>query len=117
MKDFDIQLSMSGTNNEISNDIFNQIETDLLGINPNEDISSFEASEDKKSWIDSLNKATSEFKKVIDYKTPQQIKDEREKEMSERGTKYKVLGMNPFVAIGLSFAVIIGISITITKIK
>ena len=64
-----------------------------------------------------MNKITGEFKKVIDYKTPEQIKDEKEKEMSERGTKYKVLGMNPFVAIGLSFAVIIGISITITKIK
>ena len=42
MRDFDIELSMSGTNNEISTDKFNQIETELLGINPNEDISSFE---------------------------------------------------------------------------
>ena len=117
MRDFDIQLSMSGTNNELSNDKFNQIETDLLGLNSNEDISSFDESQNEKSWIDTLNKVTSEFKKVVDYKTPEQVKDEKEKEMSERGTKYKILGMNPFVAIGLSFAVIIGVSISITKIK
>ena len=35
----------------------------------------------------------------------------------EFGKKYKVLGMNPFVAIGISLVVIIGTSIAVTKIK
>jgi len=117
MKDFDIQLSMSGTNNEVSTDKFEQIEMDLLGSDSAQNISSFDATKDEKNWVDTLNKLNTEFKQLTDYKTPQEIKAEKEKEMSERGTKYRVLGMNPFVAIGLSFAVIIGISITITKIK
>ena len=116
MKDFDIQLSMSGVNNEVSSDVFENIETDLLGKDSAQNISSFQG-EDDKNWIDTLNKLTTQFKQVTDYKTPQQIKQEKEKEISERGTKYRILGMNPFVAIGLSFAVIIGVSISITKIK
>ena len=54
---------------------------------------------------------------MTSYKTNEQIQAEREKELAEKGTKYKVLGMNPFIAIGVSLVVIIGGSIALTKIK
>lgn len=95
MKEFDIDVSLNGQKSEINT-------------------SSFEG---EKDWVDTLNTLTGEFKDITDYKTPEQIRAEREKEIAEKGTKYKILGMNPIVAIGLSFAIIIGGSYALTKIK
>lgn len=94
MEKFDFDLSLNGQNDEIT--------------------SSFQG---EKDWIDTLNTITSGIKDVTDYKTPEQIQSQREKELAEQGTKSRVLGMNPIVAIGLSFAVIIVGSIAMLKIK
>lgn len=99
MEQFDFELSLNGQNNEVEN-------------------SSFEGeSKEKKDWITTLNTITGGFKEITDYKTPEQIKAQRERELAEKGTKSKLLGMNPIVAIGLSFAVIIVGSIAMVKIK
>jgi hypothetical protein len=83
----------------------------------NETISVNNVNVKDKNWVDTLNQFTQEFKNLSDFKTNEQIRAEKQQELAEKGTKYKVLGMNPFVAIGLSFAVIIGGSIVLTKIK
>lgn len=96
MKDFDLNISTDNIQNEIDS-------IDTKDIN--------------KNWIDTLNVLTKEFKKISAYKTPEQIKSEKQKELAEKGKKYKILGMNPLVAIGLSFAVIISGSVILYKIK
>ena len=119
MEDFDIQISMNGVENELN--------ANLVGNNKKEMFSRFEGEQDdspkdvptekEKSWIDTLNSVTKTFKDVTGFQTNEQIQTKREKELAEKGTKYKVLGMNPFVAIGVSLLVIIGGSYAITKIK
>jgi phenylalanyl-tRNA synthetase alpha subunit len=116
MEDFDIQISMNGVENELN--------ANLVGNSKKEMFSRFEGDstdvvpeEQKKSFADTLNSLTQTFKEVTGFKTNEQIKAQQEKELAEKGTKYKVLGMNPFVAIGVSLLVIIGGSYAITKIK
>lgn len=95
MKEFDVEMNLNGQRNEVS-------------------FSSFQG---EKNWIDTLNTLTSEFKEITDYQTPEEIKAKRERELAEKGSKYKILGMNPLVAVALSFAIIIGGSYALTKIK
>ena len=64
-----------------------------------------------------MTNLTNQFKEVTNFKTNEQIKEEKDKELKEKGSKYKILGMNPFVAISFSFLIIIGGSYAITKIK
>jgi hypothetical protein len=71
----------------------------------------------QKSWTDTLNKLTQDFKEITDFKTNEQIKEQKEREEAEKGTRYKILGMNPFVAVTLSFLVVIGGSYALTRIK
>lgn len=138
MEEFDIQISMNGIENELNSNFVGESQKDLWSrkkVNPREvgvtksntqtisKLSRFEGEsedaplEDKKSWIDTLNTLTGTFKEVTGYQTNEQVKAKREKELAEKGTKYKVFGMNPFVAVGVSLLVIIGGSYAITKIK
>ena len=64
-----------------------------------------------------MDSITKTFKDYTGYQTNAQVKANREKELAEKGTRYKVLGMNPFVAIAVSMVFIIGGSVAITKIK
>ena len=114
MEDFDIQISMNGVENELNANLYRHKKNDSSSFD-GEEIDS--TKEEKKSWTDTLNNLTNTFKELTSYKTNEQIQAEREKELAEKGTKYKVLGMNPFVAIGVSLVVIIGGSIALTKIK
>jgi hypothetical protein len=129
MEDFDIQISMNGVENELNsnfvdlsrvqgNPMQNQSEKQVksyLGFEgePTDEV----PEEEKKSWTDTLDNLTKTFKDLTGYQTNEQAKAKREKEIAERGVKYKVLGMNPFVAIAVSLVVIIGGSVAITKIK
>jgi hypothetical protein len=115
MKDFDIQISMNGFENEINSNVIreNKIENKSYFVDKKDS----SKKEEKKAWTDTLTSLTKQFKSLTGYQTNEQLQAKREKELAERGTKYKILGMNPFVAIGLSFVVIIGGSIAITKIK
>ena len=108
MEDFDITLNMNGNKNELHSN---------FDISEDDNKSKNNVEKDKKSWINTLNTLTSGFKKITDYKTNEEAKAQREKELAQKGTKYKVLGMNPLVAIGISFAIIISGSIVLTKIK
>jgi hypothetical protein len=140
MEDFDLQISMNGVENELNANFIGESAKDLWGrkkVNPRDvgiskantetlaKLSRFEGEpttddvpeEDKKSWTDTLNTLTNQFKDLTGYQTNAEAQAKREKEIAEKGTKYKVLGMNPFVAIAVSLAVIIGGSVAITKIK
>lgn len=130
MEQFDIQINMNGDENEIQPKFLrknpyrkkSQLSFDgevTLKDEPtsNSNDKLVENPDDNKSWIDSLNKFTSDFKKITDYKTAEQIRYEKEQELLQKGEKYKILGMNPLVAISFSFAIIIGCSIAIVKIK
>jgi hypothetical protein len=139
MEEFDIQISMNGVENELNANFIGESAKDLWGRkkgNPRDTgiskaqtqtlakLSRFEGEptdeipeENKKSWTDTLDNLTSTFKELTGYQTNEQAQAKREKEIAEKGVKYKVLGMNPFVAIALSFVVIIGGSYAITKIK
>lgn len=114
MEDFDIQISMNGVNNELNS---NFIEENPVMTNSDSRKKNDIPQEDGKSWIDTLNNVTEVLKDVTGYETIKQQQEKNEKELAERGKKYKVLGMNPFVAIGISLVVIIGTSIAVTKIK
>lgn len=114
MKEFDIQFNANGMQDELSQ--FKDIQSELFVNNKSNFQGEFNKENDK-NWIDTLNQLNKEFKGISGYKTQEQLKAEKEKELAEKGTKYKILGMNPFVAIGFSFAVIIIGSIALTKIK
>ena len=138
MEDFDIQISMNGVENELNSNFIEKNRVMTVSASPKNNIEvksaynttdirqkpqikkffSFEGEQEKdKSWIDSLNNITKVFKDATGYQTIKQQQEKNEKELAERGKKYKVLGMNPFVAIGVSLVVIIGTSIAVTKIK
>ena len=126
MEDFDIQISMNGVENELNSNFVDVSRIQGIGESKLKDIRylGFEGEptdnvpeQEKKSWIDTLNNLTNTFKEVTGYQTNEQVKAKREKELAEKGTKYKVLGMNPFIAITVSLVVIIVGSIALTKIK
>lgn len=116
MKDFDIQLSMNGTQNELTDNNVDLSYNDKNYMNF-EGEKKDDVTEKKTDWTDTLNTLTKDFKQLTGFKTNEQREREKQKELEEKGTKYKVLGMNPFVAITLSLVVIIGGSIAITRIK
>jgi len=144
MEEFDIQISMNGVENELNSNFVDLSRVQGIGKSQLEDMRTkrdikpmqiqskqqvksylgFEGEptdevpeEEKKSWTDTLDNLTKTFKDLTGYQTNEQAKAKREKEIAERGVKYKVLGMNPFVAIAVSLVVIIGGSVAITKIK
>ena len=106
MEEFDIQMDMNGIKSEISTES-SRFEGEATN----------DATLDKKNWIEELNKLTQQFKGVVGTKTPEQLQAEREKELAEKGIKHKVFGLNPFVAIGLSFGLILVGSYFVVKIK
>jgi hypothetical protein len=115
MKDFDIQINMNGFENEINSKNIRGNKIEIKSDFVKDKNSS--TKEEKKEWTDTLTSLTKQFKSLTGYQTNEQLQAKREKELAEKGTKYKILGMNPFVAIGFSFVLIIGGSIAITKIK
>ena len=124
MEEFDIQISMNGVENELNSNFVDMSRVEAVGKSPIQNYYGFEGDEDdkskveeKKSWTDTLDSITKTFKDYTGYQTNAQVKANREKELAEKGTRYKVLGMNPFVAIAVSVVFIIGGSVAITKIK
>jgi hypothetical protein len=123
MEEFDIQISMNGVENELNSNFVDMSRTEVIEEASVNNYYDFEGEstdvveEEKKSFADTLNSLTKTFKGLTGYQTKEQIIAKREKDLAERGEMYKVLGMNPFVAIAVSFAIIIGGSIAITKIK
>ena len=112
MEEFDIQMSMNGVRSEV-NTKSSRFDGEVTDVAPIDDIPKV----DKKDWIDTLATLTKQFKSITGYKTPEELKAQKEKELAEKGTKYKIVGMNPFVAIGLSFGIILVGSYFVVKIK
>jgi hypothetical protein len=112
MEEFDIQMSMNGVKNEI-NTKSSRFDGEVNDVTPSDNIPKV----DKKDWTDTLANLTKQFKSITGYKTPEEFKAQKEKELAEKGTKYKIFGLNPFVAIGLSFGAIIVGSYFVVKIK
>ena len=130
MEQFDIQINMNGDENEIHHKLLKKKpyrKTSQLSFDgevilkdepkPNPNNKLVENPDEEKTWIDSLNKFTTQFKQITDFKTEEQIRLEKEQELLQKGEKYTILGMNPLVAISFSFLIIIGCSIAIVKIK
>ena len=144
MEEFDIQISMNGVENELNSNFVDLSrvqgvsKSQLEDMRTKRDIKPMEMQSkqqvkrylgfegeptdeipetQKKSFTDTLDNLTNTFKELTGYQTNEQAQAKKDKELAEKGTKYKVLGMNPFVAIAISLAVIIGGSIALTKIK
>lgn len=118
MKDLDIEIGFDGEVNFEPFDSLKDENTSLIEKDNSKNKKSKEIKkEPTKSWTDTLTNLTKKYKEISGFKTNEQLLVEREKERLEKGTKYRILGMNPFVAIGLSFVFIIGGSVVITKLK
>ena len=119
MEDFDIDIN------------FNGVENDLLYLNANGDtetenkpVTEEKPTEKEKktttkkpNWTTQLDKYTNLFKGLSSYETPAQRKARLEKEKQEQGKRTTILGLNPLVAIGISFVVIIGGVVAVVKLK
>jgi hypothetical protein len=116
MKDFDIEI---GFNGDINFEPFegDEEKSNSLDKEINKKVSNDKKSEPKKSWTDTLSNLTKKYKELSGFKTNEQLIAEKKQERLEKGTKYKVIGMNPFIAVGLSFAIIIAGSVVVTKLK
>lgn len=112
MEEFDIQMSMNGVKSEI-NTKSSRFDGEVTDVAEKNDIPKV----NQKDWTDTLNTLTKQFKSITGYKTPEEFKAQKEKELAEKGTKYKIFGLNPFVAIGLSFGAIIVGSYFVVKFK
>jgi len=71
----------------------------------------------KPNWAKELDKYTNLFKGLSSYETPAQRNQRLEKETQEKGKKTTILGLHPILAIGISFAVIIGGVVAVVKLK
>jgi hypothetical protein len=126
MENFDIDIN------------FNGVQNDLLYLNANGDTETETKpiAEEKKpiveeklietktkkttkkpNWAKELDKYTNLFKGLSSYETPAQRNQRLEKETQEKGKKTTILGLHPLVAIGISFAVIIGGVVAVVKLK
>lgn len=118
MKDLDIEIGFDGEVNFEPVDNIKENKTSLTKDDSSKNKKSTKIKKDtEKSWTDTLSNATKKFKEISGFKTNEQLLAEKEKERLEKGTKYKILGMNPFVAIGASILLIITGSIVVTKLK
>jgi hypothetical protein len=112
MKEFDIEMNMNGVKNELNSNfvdlsqqvnIYNKFEGEPTDV------------EQKKSWTEKLDNITQVVRDTTNYLTNQQV--EVDEELANKGKKHRILGMNPIVAIAISFVIIIGGSVAIAKIK
>ena len=71
----------------------------------------------KSELATQIDKYTNLFKGLSGYETPAQRQARLEKEKAEEGKRKTILGMNPFVAIGISLALVIGGTIVVIKLK
>jgi hypothetical protein len=99
MENFDLFMNYNGNQDEILENSY------------------FDGSEKEKNWTDTLSNVTKQFKQITNFQTDEQIKAKREKELAEKGIKFKILGMNPFVAVAVSLLIVVGGSYAIVKIK
>lgn len=119
MEDFDIDIN------------FNGVENDLLYLNANGDTETenkpvteekttekeTKTTTKKPNWTTQLDKYTNLFKGLSSYETPAQRQARLEKEKQEQGKRTTIFGLNPLVAIGISFVVIIGGVVAVVKLK
>ena len=95
MKEFDIKMSMNGYKNELDDNKFNDNSYDQIVNRKNSknyNHSSFEGEpidEKKTSWTDTLTNLTNQFKEVTNYRTNEQIKEEKDKELKEKVVSIK----------------------------
>lgn len=105
---------------------FNGIESDIQYLNANGDTKSTPESTEskeptkkpKKSELATqIDKYTNLFKGLSGYETPADRQVRLEKEKAEEGKRKTILGMNPFVAIGISLTLVVVGTIAIIKLK
>ena len=113
MEEFDINMNFNGVNNDLiflNLDGEKQEENTQLKTNTKEN-------KDKPNWVQGLDKITNTIKDLTSYETPAQREARLKKEKEEMGKKTTILGMNPLVAIAISFALIVGGVVAVIKLK
>lgn len=107
---------------------FNGIESDIQYLNADGDsketpetTESKESKEPKKpkksELATQIDKYTNLFKGLSGYETPADRQARLEKERAEVGKRKTIFGLNPFVAIGISLALVVGGTIAVIKLK
>jgi len=111
MKDFDLDVNFNGDASDI-------IYLNADGDEPKTDEKLDNKDEQKKSDLATqIDKYTNLFKQVTSYETPAQRKARLEKQKLEQGKQTTILGMNPFVAIGVSVLIIVVGIVAVVKLK
>jgi hypothetical protein len=116
MKDFDLDVNFNGDESDII--YLNADGDEPITADPKTDEKLDNKGNQKKSELASqIDKYTNLFKGITSYETPADRKARLEKEKLEQGKQTTILGMNPFVAIGVSLVIIIAGVITVIKLK
>jgi len=71
----------------------------------------------KSELATQIDKYTNLFKDLSGYETPADRQARLNKEKAEEGKRTTIFGLNPFVAIGISLALVVGGTIAIIKLK
>jgi hypothetical protein len=116
MENFDLDINFNGIESDIQ-----YLNADGDGKETPETTESKESKEPKKpkksELATQIDKYTNLFKGLSGYETPAQRQARLEKEKAEEGKRKTILGMNPFVAIGISLILVVGGTIAVIKLK
>jgi len=113
MENFDLDVNFNGIESDIQ-----YLNADGDGKEIPETTESKEPKKPKKSELATqIDKYTNLFKGLSGYETPAERQARLEKERAEVGKRTTILGLNPFVAIGISLALVVGGTIAVIKLK
>jgi hypothetical protein len=116
MKDFDLDVNFNGDESDII--YLNADGDEPITADPKTDEKLENQGNQKKSELASqIDKYTNLFKGITSYETPADRKARLEKEKLERGKQTTILGLNPFVAIGVSVVIIVVGIVAVVKLK
>lgn len=119
MENFDLDINFNGIESDIQ-----YLNADGDGKETPETTESKESKESKEpkkpkksELATQIDKYTNLFKGLSGYETPADRQARLEKEKAEVGKRKTIFGMNPFVAIGISLALVVGGTIAVIKLK
>jgi hypothetical protein len=113
MKDFDLDVNFNGDESDII--YLNADGDEPITADPKTDEKL--ANQKKSDLATQIDKFTNIFKGVTGYETPADRKARLEKQKLEQGKQTTILGMNPFVAIGVSVLIIVVGIVAVVKLK
>ena len=114
MENFDIDINFNGTASDIQ---YLNTNGDDKKTPENTDLKEEKPKPKKTEVANKIDKYTNLFKELTGYETPAEREQRIEKEKSEVGQRKTILGLNPFVAIGLSLALVVVGTVVVVKLK